>query len=225
MQKKLFEETTVIDREKFEREYYSQGVFNIAGVDEVGRGCLAGPVVAAAVILPYPCSIQGLRDSKKLSATKRHHLSQLIHEQALAFALGIVDAQMIDTINILQASLLAMKMAVEALQVKAGLLLVDGNATIPISYQQRCLVQGDDRSVSIAAASIIAKVHRDQLMCAYEKQFPEYRFALHKGYGTAQHQQELKTHGPSALHRKSFRPVYEIMGENVILSKAKDLPL
>ena len=176
-----------------------------AGCDEAGRGCLAGPVFAAAVILPDGYTNDLLNDSKKLSEHARDALRPVIERDALAWAVGIVDNDEIDHINILQASFLAMHRAVDGLSVRPDFLLIDGNRFRPydgISHQ--CIVKGDGKMMSIAAASILAKVTRDRLMEEYDAQYPQYGFAVHKGYGTKRHYEALREFGPSPIHRKTF---------------------
>lgn len=188
----------------YERECYAAGYGLIAGVDEVGRGPLAGPVVAAAVILPKECRIAGVNDSKKLTPKKREELYGTILEQALAYGIGVVPPGRIDEINILQATYEAMRQAIEQLKVKPRILLNDA-VTIPmVDITQIPIVKGDAKSVSIAAASILAKVTRDRMMAEYDTIFPEYGFGKHKGYGTAAHIQALKEHGPCPIHRTTF---------------------
>ncbi|MBY0378160.1 MAG: ribonuclease HII [Gammaproteobacteria bacterium] len=179
----------------------------IAGVDEVGRGPLAGPVVAAAVILNATTLIEGLKDSKKLSAAKRQYLDKEIRQKALAVAIGRAEVDEIDRLNILQASLLAMQRAVAALTLNPTLILVDGNRSPKWSYRSQAIIRGDQLVASISAASIVAKVYRDQEMTEYHEQFPCYGFNQHMGYGTAMHLQALKQYGPCAIHRQSFAPV------------------
>ncbi len=179
----------------------------VAGVDEVGRGCLAGPVIAAAVILPLKHTIVGLRDSKLLTPAKREVLYQEIYRQAQSIGIGSVDAPMIDEINILKASMLAMKKAVEALRPIPDFLLVDGNMADICSIPQQSIVKGDRLSESIAAASIVAKVFRDSLMKNYDETYPNYGFSIHKGYPTEQHVQAIRLHGASQIHRKTFQGV------------------
>ncbi len=191
----------------FEHLLHDQGYHTVAGTDEVGRGCLAGPVVAAAVILPADCNLQGLTDSKKLSAEQRRSLVPEIEQQALSFSIASVSPRIIDQINILQASLRAMALAVEGLDPKPSAVLVDGNQPIPVKLPQKTVVKGDSRSLSIAAASVIAKVHRDNLMEEYHKRYPEYQFARHKGYATAVHLEALRRYGPCPLHRMTFKGV------------------
>jgi ribonuclease HII len=179
----------------------------IAGVDEAGRGPLAGPVVAAAVIMPEGLTYQGIKDSKQMTEKAREEIFCLIQEEALAIGVGVVSERIIDKINILQASLKAMKQAVLCLSPAPHLCLVDGPFGIPMSHPQKCLIHGDSLSQSISAASIVAKVYRDRLMCAYHEQFPQYGFAENKGYATPGHQASLKKHGPCRIHRTTFKGV------------------
>lgn len=189
---------------KYEKHFKKLGFASIAGVDEVGVGCLAGPVLAAAVILKEP--IRGLDDSKKLSPDKRRALYKIIIKKAAAIGLGIVDNQLIDKVNILKASHLAMRLAVEALKPKPDLLLIDGRFTLELPLPQLAIVKGDSKSPSIAAASIVAKVIRDHLMDKLDKNYPQYGFTKHKGYGTALHRAQILKNGPSPLHRLTFLP-------------------
>lgn len=195
------------NRRRYEESLRSQGIELIAGVDEAGRGCLAGPVVAAAVILPKEAIISDLRDSKKLSERQRERLFDQINEHAVASATAVVDSQEIDRTNILRASLLAMKMAVDELKITPQFLLIDGPQMIEHHIPQRALIKGDDISINIAAASIIAKVFRDRMMRDLEPLYYPYKFSIHKGYGTALHLEELKRFGPTPIHRKTFRRV------------------
>lgn len=198
---------------EFETSARHQGYSAIAGVDEAGRGPLAGPVVAAAVILPENFNLPGLTDSKKLSANKREELYPQICSQARAFAIGLSSAETIDRVNILQGTLLAMKSAVSRLKIPADYLLVDGTCKIPLATPQLTIKRGDSRALSIAAASVIAKVVRDRIMCAFDRYYPHYGFAEHKGYGTAAHLNAISRFGPSPLHRKTFRGVREYLIE------------
>lgn len=182
----------------------------VCGVDEAGRGPLAGPVVAAAVILDPARPIAGLNDSKKLSARRREALAVLIREQALAWAVAEASVEEIDRINILQASLLAMQRAVAALAVRPQLALIDGNRCPRLDCPAEALVGGDGRSAPIAAASILAKTVRDEQMLALHQRFPCYDFARHKGYPTAAHLAALRQHGPCSEHRRSFAPVAQL---------------
>jgi len=188
----------------FENALKTKGYKLIGGIDEVGRGPLAGPVVTAVVILPDNCNILGINDSKKLSAKKREELSELIKEKAVAYSFGSVSSSEIDEINILQATYLAMRKAIHSLTVKADFILADA-VTIPeINVPQRGIIHGDAKSISIGAASIIAKVERDAMMDEYDKIFPEYGFTRNKGYGSSEHIDALKKYGPSSIHRSSF---------------------
>ena len=193
---------------KFERQARLAGYHNVAGVDEVGRGALFGPVFAAAVILPIEHPIRGLRDSKELPAERRAVLAERIRERAIAWAIGAADAFEIDRINIYQASRLAMRRAVEKLQPAAGFLLVDA-LEIDLPIPQQALIHGDALSQCIAAASILAKVERDACMCAWHEVFPQYGLKNHKGYSTDEHWKALEKFGPTTLHRFSFWPVRE----------------
>lgn len=183
----------------------------IAGVDEVGRGPLAGPVLAAAVILDPSIIIEGLRDSKKLTEKKRIVLSGRIKQDALCWAIGMASVAEIDTLNILQASLLAMKRAIESLSIVPHQVLVDGNICPQITIQAKAIIGGDDLIPEISAASILAKVTRDQLMVLLDKKHPEYGFAKHKGYPTREHLKALSLHGVTKHHRQSFSPVKAVM--------------
>ncbi len=184
-----------------------RGALCIAGLDEVGRGPIFGPVVAAAVVLPTGFRLDGLRDSKKLTERQRNDFEAEIRARAAAWAIASVDAETIDQINIRQASLLAMRRAVAQLAVAPDSLLIDGCDTIDWPCAQQAVVKGDARSLSIAAASVLAKVHRDRQMVALDAVYPGYGLARHKGYGTPQHLEALRRLGPTPLHRKSFAPV------------------
>ncbi len=198
---------------KLERSFWDRNFQWVAGVDEVGRGCLAGPVVAAAVILPPRIGIPALDDSKKLNPEKREELLREILEKAVAVGIGQVEAEEIDRANILQASLKAMRLALADLRLKPQQVLVDGHQTPQSPFPEMAVVDGDGRSQSIAAASVVAKVYRDRLMLERERQYPQYGFARHKGYGTHQHLDALQQHGPCALHRRSFRPVARLVDQ------------
>ena len=187
-----------------EDQLSEKGYKYICGVDEAGRGPLCGPVVAAAVILPRDAEIPGLNDSKKLTEKKRETLFDVICENALAWGIGFADEKEIDEINILQATYLAMRRAYENMQQKCDYVLVDGNRMPPMPVPGETIVKGDAKSPSIAAASILAKVSRDRVMLEYAKQYPEYQFEKHKGYGTKVHTEALLQHGPSPIHRKTF---------------------
>ncbi len=180
----------------------------IAGVDEAGRGPLAGPVVAAAVIFPEYCEIAGIDDSKKMSAGARERAFPVIHRKALTTGIGVISHKKIDEFNILKASLEAMRMAVTALEPSADFILVDGIHGIPASVRQRCLKKGDQLSLSISAASVLAKVYRDRIMFGYHQMYPHYGFDRHKGYGTARHLAAIKRYGPCPVHRLSFKGVF-----------------
>lgn len=191
---------------KFEREAHAQGFRRIAGVDEVGRGALFGPVFAAAVILSPDHKIRGLRDSKQLTAERREALSARIRERAAAWAIAAVDAFEIDRINIYQASRVAMRRAIAQLNPAPDYLLVDA-ITVELPLAQRAIIHGDALSQSIAAASIIAKVERDACMCEWDRVFPQFGLKSHKGYSTEEHWKALEKYGPTSLHRFSFWPV------------------
>ncbi|HVC47276.1 MAG TPA: ribonuclease HII [Terracidiphilus sp.] len=186
-----------------------RGARCIAGVDEVGRGPLFGPVVAAAVVLAAGCVLDGLNDSKQLTERKRNELDCRIRECALAFAVASVNAETIDRINIRRASLLAMRLAVKGLTLTSDFLLVDGLDTIEWNCPQQAVVKGDATSFSIAAASVLAKVHRDKMLVELDREFPGYGLARHKGYGSPQHLEALARLGPTPLHRKSVQCVVQ----------------
>jgi len=188
-----------------------RGALRIAGIDEVGRGPLFGPVVAAAVILPRGCRLQDLNDSKKLSEKKRSRLDLEIRSNAVSWAIAAVDAQTIDRINIRQASLLAMRLAVQQLALSPDFLLIDGRDLIDWEGPQQAVIHGDAASLSIAAASVLAKVHRDRLLVALDREFPGYGLASHKGYGSLEHIAALARLGPTPLHRRSFHPVAQAL--------------
>lgn len=204
----LFPEGNVCDPFFFERRVYHEGFSRVAGIDEAGRGPLAGPVVAAAVILPGECSIPRLTDSKKLTPALRERLFPLIQEKAVAWGVGISDAGLIDRINILEATRRAMAAAVAALHPSPDYLLIDA-LFIEDPRPQKGIIKGDLLSHSIAAASVIAKVTRDRLMAEYHQRYPEYNFLQHKGYGTLEHRRILQERGPCPIHRKTFRGVRE----------------
>ena len=205
----------------YEKKARDKGHLTIAGIDEAGRGPLAGPVVAAAVILPDRFPSADVNDSKQLSPVQRDRLYELIYAQAVAVGIGIVDAIEIDRINILRASLLAMVMAASNLDPAPDCLLVDGNFPVPLALAQQTIVKGDALSLSIAAASIVAKVTRDRLMSRYDQDYPQYGFAGHKGYGTHTHREAIVRHGCCPIHRRSFKGVKEFSGP----AKARQLPL
>ena len=189
---------------EIEDSLFDQGIGVICGVDEAGRGPLAGPVYAAAVILPRDLEIPGLTDSKKLSGKKRRELFPIIQEQAVAFGIGVASEKEIDEINILQATFLAMKRALEKLSVRPDLALIDGNRETDFGVPAKTVVKGDSLSASIAAASILAKVSRDDYMMELAQKYPQYGFDIHKGYGTKAHYQALREFGPSEVHRMTF---------------------
>lgn len=198
---------------KFERAARKSGALRIAGLDEVGRGPMFGPVVAAAVILAPKCRIEGLTDSKKLTEKRRNELDVEIRANAVAFAIAAVDAATIDRINILRASLLAMRLAVEQLALTPDYLLIDGRDPIDWPCPQQAVIGGDGLSLSIAAASVLAKVYRDRMLVELDEQFPGYGLARHKGYCCPEHFDALARLGPTPLHRKSFSPVAQTMIE------------
>lgn len=193
-----------MDKLLYERELIEKGCKYICGVDEVGRGPLAGPVVCAAVIMPLDDMIEGVDDSKKLSAKKREMLSEKILNTAVAYSICRVEPQIIDEINILQATRLCMKNAVESLSVAPDFVLTDGNMTLDISVPQRSIIKGDALSYSIGAASIIAKVYRDKLMTDYAEIYPQYGFESNVGYGSKAHIQAIERFGLTPIHRRSF---------------------
>lgn len=188
----------------YEREAFDAGIKLVCGVDEAGRGPLAGPVCAAAVILPPGLEIPGLNDSKKLTDKKRRELYDIMIEQAVSYGIAFASEQEIDEINILQATFLAMERAMQKLSPQPELALIDGNRTKDFGLPVRTIVKGDSLSASIAAASILAKVTRDRLMEEYDAQYPQYGFAVHKGYGTKRHYEALREFSPSPIHRKTF---------------------
>ncbi len=188
----------------YEEAYAAEEYANICGVDEAGRGPLMGPVCAAAVILPRGLVIEGLNDSKKLSEKKREALFTVITGNAVAYGIGFASAEEIDEINILNASMLAMERAIEALSVKADFALIDGNCKRNIKIPAETVVGGDAKVPSIAAASVLAKVSRDRLCYELDKEYPQYGFAKHKGYGTREHMEALRKYGPCPAHRKTF---------------------
>lgn len=197
--------------QEFERVARLCGYRRIAGIDEAGRGPLAGPVVAAAVILPPRCRPLGINDSKQLSVKNREEVYAAILEQAVAVGIGSADVAEIDRFNILTATRLAMRRAVDQLIPSPDYLLIDAIVLSGLKVPTRPIIKGDSLSVSIAAASIVAKVTRDRLMARYHETFPEYGFLSHKGYGTAEHLERLARHGPCPIHRRTFSPVQEVM--------------
>ena len=209
---------------RFERDGWKQGYCWIAGVDEVGIGSLFGPVVAAAVILDPARPIRGLNDSKQLTPEAREDFSEKIRNSALAWAVGMVEAAEIDRINIYQAALLAMKKAVLALSVPPDFLLVDARR-LSLDIPQTSIIKGDAQSVSIAAASIVAKVERDAMMCEWDQVYPQYGLASHKGYATPAHTKALRELGPTPLHRISYAPVRNAAGQSQDDPPQYNLPL
>lgn len=195
---------TPIDLWKYETEAFAQGFAQVCGVDEAGRGPLAGPVCAAAVILPPQLHIEGLNDSKKLTDKKRRELYDVITREARSYGIAFATEREIDEYNILQATFLAMERALAQLEPKPALALIDGNRSRDFGLPVQTIVKGDSLSASIAAASILAKVTRDRLMEQYDAQYPQYGFAVHKGYGTKRHYEALRAFGPCPLHRQSF---------------------
>ena len=193
-----------IDLWEIENSHFANGVEIICGVDEAGRGPLAGPVCAAAVILPRGLEIPGLNDSKKLTDKKRRELMPLIKQQAIAYGIGFATHEEIDQINILQATFLAMERAMAELKIRPELALIDGNRQKDFGINVETVIKGDSRSANIAAASVLAKVTRDDYMEAMELEYPGYGFAVHKGYGTKAHYQALRALGPCPIHRMSF---------------------
>ena len=193
-----------VDWLKYENELREQGYKYICGVDEAGRGPLAGPVCAAAVILPPDTIIEGVNDSKKLSEKKREELFDIVFDTALAYCIAFGSVEEIEEHNILATTMMTMKRAVEGLSVKADYAIVDGNKLPPLDIDSKYIIKGDANSMSIAAASILAKVSRDRLMLEYAKEYPQYCFEKHKGYGTKLHNEMILLHGPSPIHRMSF---------------------
>ena len=189
---------------EFEKEALAKGYKSVCGVGEAGRGPLAGPVCAAAVILPEGVIIDGVNDSKKLSEKKRESLFDVIREQALSYSIAYATVDEIEEINILNATMLAMRRAIDGLDIKADYAMIDGNKIPPIDIDAECIVKGDAKSMSIACASILAKVSRDRLLYKYAEEYPMYGFDKHKGYGTKVHREAILKYGPCPYHRKSF---------------------
>lgn len=202
------------DTFSLERSLRRKGYLQIAGLDEVGRGPLAGPVMAACVILPLDCDYHRFVDSKILPAINRARLYEELKQNGAIISTGIVSESEIDRLNILQASLLAMKKAVIAMAEQPDFLLVDGKFPVPMALAQQALVKGESKSASIAAASIVAKVERDKLMNDFHRQYPAYGFDRNKGYPTAEHRKAIQVHGPCAIHRQSFKCVREYISNN-----------
>ena len=212
LQKQVDEDLRLEKMLAYEKELYAQGIHLIAGVDEVGRGPLAGPVVAAAVILPENCKIPGLNDSKRIPKSKHHAIYQAVLDQALSVGIGIKDNRVIDQVNIYEATKLAMLEAIQELDPQPQHLLIDAmKLDLPIS--QTSIIKGDANSLSIAAASIIAKVTRDKIMANYDQEFPGYDFSQNSGYGTAKHLEGIEKYGVTPIHRTSFEPIKSIISE------------
>ena len=212
IQAELDEDLRLESMLSYEKELYEQGSTLIAGVDEVGRGPLAGPVVAAAVILPKNCKIRGLNDSKKIPKSKHKEIYEAVRKHAIAIGIGVKDNQVIDQVNIYEATKLAMIEAIGQLNPQPQHLLIDAmKLDLPIS--QTSIIKGDANSLSIAAASIIAKVTRDKIMANYDQEFPGYDFAQNAGYGTAKHLEGIEKHGVTPIHRTSFEPIKTIVSE------------
>ncbi len=188
----------------YEKDCIKNGYNIVCGIDEAGRGPLAGPVFAASVVLPVGIIIDGINDSKKLNEKKREKLFEIIKEKSLSYSVALATEKEIDEINILNATFLAMRRAVEGLNVKPDIILVDGNRDPSIGIPTKCIIKGDSKSQSIAAASILAKVSRDRLMKEFAREYPEYMFDKHKGYGTKLHRELLLKYGPCPIHRKTF---------------------
>ena len=206
LQKQVEEDLRLERMLAYEKELYAQGIQLIAGVDEVGRGPLAGPVVAAAVILPENCKIPGLNDSKKIPKSKHQAIFQAVLDQALSVGIGVKDNQVIDQVNIYEATKLAMLEAIQELDQQPQHLLIDAmKLDLPIS--QTSIIKGDANSLSIAAASVVAKVTRDQMMAAYDQEYPGYDFGQNAGYGTSKHLEGLEKYGVTPIHRRSFEPI------------------
>ena len=215
------EQRAAVDPWAYEKKAAANGYVTIAGIDEAGRGPLAGPVVSAAVVLPRTFSNAEVTDSKKLSPARRSNLYDVIYEHAVAIGIGIVDAVEIDSINILQASLLSMAIATRNLRPSPDCLLIDGIFPIPLPMVQKTIPKGDALSISISAASIVAKVTRDRMMDCYDVYYPQYRFASHKGYPTKAHREAIQKFGSCPIHRQSFKGVREYVQP----SKNTQLPL
>lgn len=201
----MSKELEIIDMLQYEKEAYDKGYQFVCGVDEAGRGPLAGPVCAAAVILPKDYLIDGVNDSKKLSEKKREMLFDKIKEEAISYSIALVHQDVIDEINIREATKVAMKNAVEGLDVPADYAMIDGNMLPDLSIDADFIIKGDAKSESIAAASILAKVTRDRYMLEIAEKYPQYQFEKHKGYGTKLHYEMLAEYGPCEIHRRSFR--------------------
>lgn len=204
IENKTIDDTTISDWFFYEKQLLEKGYTSVCGVDEAGRGPLAGPVCAAAVILKPDDIIEGVNDSKKLSEKKREALFDIIKQRAVSYSIAWATVEEIEEMNILNATMLAMKRAVEGLDIPADYAIIDGNKTPELDITSNSIVKGDAKSMSIAAASILAKVSRDRLLLEYAKEYPEYKFEKHKGYGTKVHREALLTYGPCPIHRMSF---------------------
>jgi len=204
-------EVILSDLLKYEKSLYKKGITLIAGIDEVGRGPLVGPVIASAVILPKNYKLEGLNDSKKISEKKREEFYNIIMKDAVSVGIGIVHADKIDEINILESAKLAMKIAVDNLKVKPDYLLIDGNKKIDSDINQETIIKGDSKSLSIAAASVIAKVTRDSMMYELDKKYPEYEFKSHKGYPTKKHIKMIVKYGLLDNYRFTFKPINDLI--------------
>jgi ribonuclease HII len=191
----------------YESDARCAGYSLIAGIDEAGRGPLAGPVIAAAVILPEDVELKGVQDSKKMTPRAREEAFSLIEKRAISFSVGMVEPSEIDQINILRATLKAMKQAVLDLDPQPDFLLIDGTGHVELPIQQRCIVRGDQQCLSISAASVMAKVYRDRMMCSYHELYPQYGFSSNKGYGTPRHLAAIARYGPCSIHRFTFSGV------------------
>lgn len=198
-----------MDNHFYEFQARLSGYSLIAGVDEAGRGPLAGPVVAAAVILPEDIALDGVKDSKKMSERARERAFPLIERGAIDVSIAVISPKEIDRINILQATRKAMKQAVLALDPQPDCLLIDGTYPVDLPIHQRCIIKGDELSLSISAASVIAKVYRDRIMYSFHELYPRYGFSSNKGYGTSEHKEAISRYGPSFIHRLTFRGVLE----------------
>ena len=206
------EEERLIELKKIDKEFFDKGVKYIAGIDEAGRGPLAGPVVVASVILPQDSMIEGVNDSKKISESKREKIYEIITKEAISYGIGIIYQNEIDEINILQATKKGLTEAIKQMDIKPNIIMVDalnGIDTLGIPYKS--IIKGDAKSYSIAAASIIAKVTRDRIMREWDKVYPEYGFGSHKGYGTAKHIAAIREYGPCPIHRKTFITKFSIV--------------
>jgi ribonuclease HII len=199
-----FDKEKTMDWHKYEKQAANEGFKTICGVDEAGRGPLAGPVFAAAVILPRQCTIDGLNDSKKLSEKKRNKLYDIIKQVAISYKIVAINEKEIDRINILQATLKAMELSIYGLNPKPDIALIDGNVAPKITIESKTIIKGDSVCASIAAASILAKVSRDEFMKKVSEKYPDYFFEKHKGYGTKLHRELILEHGPCEIHRKTF---------------------